>query len=487
MFRTLAARLTATYVFAAILLVVVVLAATTAFALSTFAVATRDAAAAVARQIPDEMRLELQRHRSLREAAPDIVHHLDRPGLRIVIFSLRGQKREFLAGTGDADAMGRPTIAVGDRPPPSSLGPPPPDGARGPRMGPFPFGLDRLLHLEPHAVEVAGARIVVFPDPEPLAKTINSFWLAMLPIGAFVTVAAWLLGRFITGQALRPLAQTTASLRRFGEGDFTPSTIESSARNEIGDLASAYNAAAAQVARAFEERRAAELQMRQFVTDAGHELRTPLTVIMGFVDVLRRRSESDPASTRIYDTMLAESRRMRSLIEKLIVLSRLEHPQAAERLPVDLAEIAERVASAVGARGEDASRLQLSSAGAAFVRGDENELYDAVSNLVENALKYTLGPVVVNVRGENGSVLLDVVDRGPGIPAEERARVFDRFYRGRGRDGETEGFGLGLAIAKRAVERTGGVLVLESPPGSGCRFTIRAPRTQHGDGGARAV
>jgi signal transduction histidine kinase len=354
-------------------------------------------------------------------------------------------------------------------------------------MAPFPFSLNFFLRLEPKSVDFPGGRITIFPDPGPLERAINAFWLAMLPIGVFVVVAAWLLGRYITGQALRPLAETTASLNRFGVGDFNPRPVLTADRSEIGELARAYNAAVAQVSAAFDERQAAELEMRQFIADAGHELRTPLTVIMGFIDVLRRRAHNEPAiSTKIYDTMLAESRRMKALIDKLIVLARLENPHVSELETVDLTQVAGSVVSALQAL-ESRPRIGLQVESDALVRGYENELHDALCNLVENALKYAPdSPVEVRVSSEGDTVVVDVIDRGPGIAPAEQSLVFARFYRGRDRV-DTEGFGLGLAIAKRAVERAGGEILLSSVPGQGSRFTIRIPRAAHGESAILAV
>ncbi len=510
MFRSLATRLTASYVLAAIVLIVIVIAAVTTFALSSFGVAVRAASAAVARSAPDEARVQIAREGSLAKAAPSIVRNLSQENLRVVIFGMGKTGRQFLAGTGPADANGRFTVttasdrdrADGGPGPGGPGGPPFPNGAGGPasgaappgppppfpprrfeRMEPFPFGLDLFLKLEPVNVAIPGGRLTIFPNPTPIADTIHDFWLAMLPIGAFVIVLAWFLGRAIAQQALRPLAATTRSLERFGAGDFTPRTIETSERNEIGALVLAYNAAAAQVAAAFEERRAVEAQMRQFVADASHELRTPLTVIMGFIDVLRRRAGSDESSaTRIYDTMLAESRRMRALIEKLILLARLEHPgvEARARETFDLCELAERIATPYAVL-PDAPAVRVERVGTALAVGDESEMHDAIGNLVENAVKYAPGaPVFIRARSEGNDAIVEVIDGGPGIAAEEQEHVFDRFYRGSER-GESEGFGLGLAIARRAVERAGGELTLLSRPGAGCRFTVRVPRARRGD------
>jgi signal transduction histidine kinase len=513
MFRSLRTRLVASYVFAAILLVLVAAFGVTVFALSTYGVAARETVDAVARTTPDEVRLEIARYGSLAKAAPDIVRHITRPGLHVSVVSVdKDGTRHFLA-RGESDGSDRPVEVVTpkDLVPPAGGGTPPlvyrmegraPSGARPPgargglppgarserdRMAPFPFGLNTFLRLEPRFVDIPGGRVSIFPIPTQLERFVRSFWLAMLPIGLFVTLAAWFMGRFITGQALRPLVETTEALNRFASGDFTPREIVTSDRSEIGELVTAYNGAAAQVSAAFEERKNVELQMRQFVADAGHELRTPLTVVMGFIDVLRRRTVADPAtSSRIYDTMLTESRRMRALIDKLIALARLENPQRRETAPVDVADVAERVVMAMQAL-QSKPRITLAAEHGVVISGDAHELHEVIANLVENALKYApLSPVEVKVRNESGQAIVEVIDRGPGLSEEERGRVFDRFYRGENR-GDAEGSGLGLAIVKRAVERAGGEVSLESGPGLGCRFTIRLPREPHGDGTKIAV
>ena len=507
MFRSLATRLTAAYVFAAIVLVLIVVAAVTTFSLSMFGISVREASAAVAREAPDAVRFEILRRGSLAAAAPDIAQNLSRPGLHVVVLGIKGKNRTFLAGTGPmgpdgrqgvflgrtAGAIGAPGVRLAIREAAPGGGPPGPGPAAGgpprgfERMRPYPLGLNFFLRLEPVSVDVPGGRISIFPDPDPLLRAINAFWLAMLPIGLFVVIAAYVLGRYITGQALRPLVETTASLNRFGNGDFTPRLVLTSDRNEIGELVKAYNAAAAQVSAAFEERRAAELQMRQFIADAGHELRTPLTVLMGFIDVLRKRAQHDPGiSLRIYDTMLDESRRMKALIEKLSVLARLENPQVRELETVDLAQVAGEVVSALQAL-EAKPRIALRVDSGALVRGTESELHDALSNLVDNALKYAPGsPVDVRVRVQAGFGAIEVSDRGPGIALESQVQVFDRFYRG-GERPDTEGFGLGLAIAKRAVERAGGRIELASTLGEGSRFTMYVPLATRGEGASLAV
>ncbi len=463
MFRSLRMRLVGSYVIAAIALVIVAAVAITAIALSVFGNVSRENAAVVARMTPEEVRIQMAGDRSLAVAAPDIVRHLARPGILIVVQAIdKGGVRRFLASGGIGTDGQLHVFKTEPSQPPFQRGVP-------------PFALNVFLRLEPLTVNVPGGRVRVFPMPVQLERFFSTFWLWIVPVGLFVTLAAWFAGRYIANQALRPLVETTASLRRFAAGDFTPRAVVTSDRSEIGELVTAYNGAVAQVAAAFEERRSVELQMRQFVADAGHELRTPLTVIMGFVDVLRRRGADASASARIYETMSAESRRMRALIDKLIALARLENPQSRREFEdVDLAAVADDVVRALQAL-QPRQRVVLRADQPVTVRGDEHELHDAIKNLVDNALKYApLSPVEVSVRLDGDRAIVEVADRGPGLSEEEQRHVFDRFYRGENR-GDAEGSGLGLAIVKRVVERAGGEVTIESSPGGGARFTIALP------------
>jgi two-component system OmpR family sensor kinase len=500
MFRSLRTRLIAAYVFAAIVLVFVAAVGVTAFALSTFGITVRESIAGVARAAPEEALSELPRyHGSLKAAAPDIVRHLVRPGLHVAVIGIDRNGQRHMYARADADQAdgairvltnadigpgGGPFFRLDGRVP--RLG----SDGRSFQMQPppsFPFGLNGFLHVEPQIAKIPGGVVSVWPVPGQLERFINQFWIAMIPLGVIVILGAWLMGRYITNQALRPLVETTASLNRFASGDFTPRAIVTTDRGEIGDLVTAYNGAVAQVSAAFEERRSVETQMRQFVADAGHELRTPLTVVMGFIDVLRRRSGVDAATSgRIYETMLHESRRMRALIDKLISLARLENPQQRETLPVDVADVAEHVVGALQAL-QTRPRVTLTAEHGLVVEADEHEIHEAISNLVDNALKYApLSPVDVKVGSEGRSVVVEVADRGPGLNETDRERIFDRFYRGENR-GDIEGSGLGLAIVKRAVERAGGEIDVTSAPGHGTRFTIRLPRRMPGDQGRIAV
>jgi two-component system OmpR family sensor kinase len=298
-----------------------------------------------------------------------------------------------------------------------------------------------------------------------------------LPIGVLAVIVAWLIGRRITARAIGPLVDVTRSLQTIAAGDLERGKLISSG-GELRDLTTAYNDVVLRLASATAERRQTESQMRQFIADAGHELRTPLTVIMGYLDLLRSgglRADRSGAE-RAYETMLEESRRMRGLIERLILLARLDRPPAEERKGVvDIRALAARAARAVSPV-DSAQRVTVrDGAVRALTFGDEAELYEAIKNIIDNAVKYAPNaPVDVSVERDDATLTLYVNDAGPGMEPQDLAHAFDRFYRGSGKY-DVEGSGLGLAIAKRAVERAGGSLDLQSAAGEGTRVTMKLP------------
>jgi len=322
-----------------------------------------------------------------------------------------------------------------------------------------------------------GGRMFITPDADYYGGIVEKIFGIVAFAALLAGILAWTVGRYITAQALQPLVDVTSRLQRFATRDFSPEPIDVARRSEFGVLAHAYNAAAAQVAEAFDERAAAETHMRQFVADAGHELRTPLTILLGYLDVLKRRGDNE-RNIRVYETMTIEGHRMRTLIDNLILLARLDSDAARVVEPFDLSELLRSDVVEPRRIIAPAVDFALDLAVDAVVIADRTEIYEAIGNVVDNALKYAPGsPIAIRVRPSGTMVQIDVEDRGPGIAEGDRASIFDRFYRGEQR-GEIEGSGLGLAIAKRAIERAGGSLTLaqSSAAGTTFRFLLRADR-----------
>lgn len=212
-----------------------------------------------------------------------------------------------------------------------------------------------------------------------------------------------------------------------------------------------------------EERRAAAAEFQRFLADAGHELRTPLTVVSGYADLLATAVAGDERAERMLAEMRAEAARMRALVEKMLMLARLESPVSVPHL-IDVLAVVRDAAASVRAAHPDRS-IEVRSSGDASVVIDADDLYEAVRNLVENAVRYAPGsPVIAEVSARDGAVHVVVSDRGEGIAPDEREKIFDRFYRGRDRSGG-DGSGLGLSIVSRVAERWNGRIALRSEPG----------------------
>jgi signal transduction histidine kinase len=203
-------------------------------------------------------------------------------------------------------------------------------------------------------------------------------------------------------------------------------------------------------------------------------LRTPLSIITAYVEVLRKGGADDPSvRVRAVTTLTEESARMRHLVDRLVALARLEQPDTTQPALVDLGNLArDAVASLATARGADV-RCEIESG--AFVLADPADLHEAITNLVDNAMKYGEGsPVLVSVCHADDAVALRVSDRGPGIAPELHEKIFERFYRAR-TTANVAGSGLGLAIATRAAQRAGGTLQLERSSDRSTVFFLEVP------------
>ena len=354
---------------------------------------------------------------------------------------------------------------------------PPPEAQR---MRPSDAGslsLARLIGLRGETVAVKGSILLILPDSSRVDAAIRAY-LALVGASIVISLALSLLAaRWSAAQAVSPLLAVTGELERFAAGDFRERELQTRDRGEIGALTVAFNAAARQVAQSFAERARVEDEMRRFVADASHELRTPLTVVTGFVDVLRRGGYADESvRDNAFRRIAAETKRMRQLVERLIVLARIERlPSVAPEI-VDLGEVARE---AIAARAVDGSQIPLTIAGdTSYVRADPADLHEAIGNLIENALKYGVRPHVDIVR-ENGAAIVRVQDAGPGIAAEDTGKIFERFYRSAGTR-DVPGSGLGLTIAAGAAKRAGGTLVLEDSSAGHTTFALRLPVVAEG-------
>ncbi|TCO83631.1 two-component system OmpR family sensor kinase [Plasticicumulans lactativorans] len=274
---------------------------------------------------------------------------------------------------------------------------------------------------------------------------------------------------WVVGRGLRPLARVTQALSRRSAVALQPLS-EAGLPSEVRPLVQALNELLGRLDHALAAQRA-------FIADAAHELRTPLTAVR-LQAQLAERASGDAERARAFVALRSGLDRATHLVAQLLTLARND-PGVAERplVPTALLPIAERVlaeqAPIAAAAGID---LGLARADAVSVAGDAEALRTLLGNLVDNAIRYTPagGHVDVDVGSEAGVARLVVQDDGPGIPAAERERVCDRFYRRE--DSPGAGSGLGLAIVRSIAERHGATLALDAgPDGRGLRVTLRFP------------
>jgi signal transduction histidine kinase len=228
--------------------------------------------------------------------------------------------------------------------------------------------------------------------------------------------------------------------------------------------------------RAVAEARASEAAMRTFLADASHELRTPVAALQASAERLLREQPERPARDAIEAQLARDSRRLGRLIDDLLNLSRLDAREHPHRELLDLAEVASAAVAAAGTT-DPTAHVELVSDGPVPAIADPDALLRAVGNLLDNATAVA-DTVVVEVGQAGNRPTMSVTDNGPGVPADQRERIFEPFVRlphsPRG------GTGLGLAIVRRTIESNGGTIKCEPSPTGGARFTLRLPPAPNG-------
>jgi two-component system OmpR family sensor kinase len=320
-------------------------------------------------------------------------------------------------------------------------------------------------------------------------------------VGAAVLAGLAVVGYSLVRTALRPLYEIELTAAAIGRGDLGRRVPEHPPGTEVGRLSRALNAMLEQVERAFGARAASEARarrserrMRQFVADASHELRTPLTSIRGFAELYRQGAVTDTEEVaRLLGRIEDEATRMGLLVEDLLLLARLDRERPLQQAPVDVRAVAEDAVEAARVTAPEravdlvvdepnGTASDPAGPGDLSVAGDEPRLRQVVTNLIDNALAYSQpdAPVVVRltraVRDDRLMVAVEVVDRGPGLTAEQAERVFERFYRtDAARSRARGGTGLGLSIVAAIVAAHGGTVEVDSAPGGGTTFRVLLP------------
>jgi signal transduction histidine kinase len=300
---------------------------------------------------------------------------------------------------------------------------------------------------------------------------------AELPL-ALVGIASGILALAIVQVLARgmtsPLREMVGAANAMARGDYSR-RVTATSRDEVGELARAFNMMSAELAEV-------DRQRRDLIANVSHELRTPITALRAVLENLVDGVEPPDAAT--LRTMTLQVERLGRLVDQLLDLSRLEAGAVPlERRAFAVEPLLERVAeeSAVNAKGGVDRNVRLSISvepGDLHVDGDAERVHQVVANLLDNAIRHSPdgGEVSLGAHRRNGSVLIEVADQGPGIAEPDAHRVFERFYRADSARASTEGgTGLGLAIARWIVDLHGGQIRVERNEPTGCRMVVSLP------------
>jgi signal transduction histidine kinase len=292
----------------------------------------------------------------------------------------------------------------------------------------------------------------------------------LLVSGAVALVVSWLAGYLAASRLTRRVRRLEVAAGKIAAGEFDEPVVDTG-RDELGELARSFDTMRVRLADLDHAR-------REFIANASHELRTPVFSLGGFLELLTDEDLDEATRGEFLAEMRAQVERLAKLATDLLDLSRMDAGQlSVDVREVDLAAAARTLAEEFRALPSVRDHeLRLVADGPVPALADEQRVLQIGRILIENALRHTPGGTVVEVRAREreGGAVLAVHDTGPGVPAEIREQVFERFYRG---DGSTAfGSGLGLAIGSQLATMMGGSVEVDSEPGD-TTFTLVLPRS----------
>ena len=303
---------------------------------------------------------------------------------------------------------------------------------------------------------------------------VRTFLLTAAVVALLGGIATW----WAVRRELRPVDQMIDTAIAISGGDLTQRVHDVDSSTDLGRLGTALNEMLVQIEDAITQEQAAKDRLTNFIADASHELRTPIAAVLGYSELYRNgalleKKDIDNAMRRIG----TETSRMERLVADLLLLARLDQPQAMVPVPVNLATVVRDAVTDSQAIDPDYPITVIGSDSVRVI-GDEQRLTQVVANLLANARVHTPKgtQVTVTLREEDSRVILDVVDDGPGLPEKDADKLFERFYRiDSSRSRSSGGAGLGLAIVAAIVAAHDGTIEAANQEGHGARVTLTLP------------
>jgi heavy metal sensor kinase len=322
-----------------------------------------------------------------------------------------------------------------------------------------------------------GAQDYIVRVIEPATLRPVSELAEVLAIGLPLTILlASIGGYFVAGRTLAPMAQMAALARRITADSLSQRLPVRNPHDEIGTLGTIFNETFTRLEQSFNA-------LRRFAADASHELRTPVAALRAIGEAALQTHSDDPV--RLAETMgqmLEESRRLTNLIDALLVLARADSgrlPMSLEPInPIALATEARELVGVLAEEKQQEISVKTPNLPVPNVMADRELLRLALLNLLDNAIRYSPAgtSITMAVDSEGSAIAIDVIDRGPGIPARHQEKIFERFYRvDEARSRAAGGAGIGLAVARSVLELQHGSLRMTSQEGQGSTFQIRLP------------
>ena len=309
--------------------------------------------------------------------------------------------------------------------------------------------------------------ILVFTEAEQ--QQVTEIARLLLAVGAGALVLTGVIAFWVSGRVLRPVAAVRATAAEIGERDLTR-RLPVHGTDELADLSITFNGMLSRLEQAF-------ATQQQFVDDAGHELRTPITIIRGHLELMG----DDPAErAATIEIVTGELDRMNRIVTDLLTLAKADRPDYVRlREPVDIAEFTMELDAKLQTLANRRWLVGSVADGSAVI--DEQRISQAVLQLATNATQHTEegSTITFSTRFQTGPdgapwLTLSVADQGPGVPKEDRERIFDRFSRATN-DLQSPGAGLGLAIVRTIADGHDGIVRVYDTPGGGATFVIAVP------------
>ena len=302
-----------------------------------------------------------------------------------------------------------------------------------------------------------------FEDTQKLLNNLRNILLLLYP---GILISLFLTMRYLAGKSIQPIKKIISKTNQITQSNLNERVPVLDQEDEIGQLTRSINDLLNRLEQSI-------IREKQFTSDASHELRTPLSVMRGTLEVLIRKPRTSEEYVNKIQTALGSIDRMSAMIDQLLALARVEKGTPSPKDEVEILSFVEEMASQYQTDTGREIRFKTQESMPIFVQVSEKSLVMILNNLIQNAIKYSEGPIDLEVKKENGKPMIFVNDKGQGIAAESIKKIFDPFYRDPSAlEKLIPGTGLGLAIVKKLAQESGIEISVSSESGLGSTFRL---------------